>query len=302
MKALKSFPGARAVRRGFTLVEILAATAIMVVLMVLILGLTTNVLTVWNRSSGQLQANVEARVILDILSQDFVAAVLRNDNAEWIRSQPRTAGTVGDTPWPNTWLMFYSPVLDPPDDDNNPSTPVVGDICAVSYFPAHQNPFDGTQTNPNIYALCRGLKSPAATFNGPITNEVFDLSSYWSGQAERDDVESFLAGNIVRFQVSFTYRTSGAKPPGGWPATSVGDTVRFFDGEWLFPGKPANFEEMLWIDVTITSLSDEGQAVMLAAQNGLNQYDPAVASDFREIVDLYGQTFTRRIDLISSPL
>ena len=52
-------------RSAFTLIEIMVASVIMVVMVGLVIQITSEVLKVWNRSSGKLSANAEARIALD---------------------------------------------------------------------------------------------------------------------------------------------------------------------------------------------------------------------------------------------
>ena len=44
-------------KKAFTLIEIMVATVIMVILVGLVIQITSEVLKVWNRSSGKLSAN-----------------------------------------------------------------------------------------------------------------------------------------------------------------------------------------------------------------------------------------------------
>ena len=56
-------------QNAFTLIEIMVATVVMVVLTGLVIQITSEVLKVWNRSSGKLSANAEARIAMDLLTQ-----------------------------------------------------------------------------------------------------------------------------------------------------------------------------------------------------------------------------------------
>ena len=64
-----------AAKRAFTLIEIMVATVIMVVLVGLVIQITSEVLKVWTRSSGKLSANAEARIAMDLITQDLETAV-----------------------------------------------------------------------------------------------------------------------------------------------------------------------------------------------------------------------------------
>jgi prepilin-type N-terminal cleavage/methylation domain-containing protein len=77
-------PLLRAGPRGFTLLELLIAAAITVVLAVTIAGVINNVSTVWNRSSGRLSAEAQARYALDQLTLDLQGALFRDDANTWL--------------------------------------------------------------------------------------------------------------------------------------------------------------------------------------------------------------------------
>ena len=64
--------------RAFTLIEILVASSVMVVLVGIVAYITGSVMNSWNRSSGKLSSNAEARLALDLLTQDLEAAVERS--------------------------------------------------------------------------------------------------------------------------------------------------------------------------------------------------------------------------------
>ena len=71
-------------RKAFTLIELLVAitvTALMVGMMITILS---NVLNSWNRSTATLTSGNQARALLDQISTDLQAAVLRRDGNAWL--------------------------------------------------------------------------------------------------------------------------------------------------------------------------------------------------------------------------
>jgi prepilin-type N-terminal cleavage/methylation domain-containing protein len=93
-------------RAGFTIVELLVATAVTALLAALVLTVVTNVLNLWERSTGRLTANSQARFVLDQLGADFEGMVFRQDGRRWFRADIWDSGT---TPPPNCGWEESSP-------------------------------------------------------------------------------------------------------------------------------------------------------------------------------------------------
>ncbi len=106
------FPPPRVGRTGFTLVELLVASAITVVLAGLMIAILTQVSTTWARASGGLVASQQAELALEVLAQDLQSAVLRRDGRVWLLAtvQPDQsgAGDIGGT------LARWSPAVGKP--------------------------------------------------------------------------------------------------------------------------------------------------------------------------------------------
>lgn len=71
-------------KSGFTIIELLVASAVTAILAGLMLTITMNVTNAWTRSSGTLSANSQAQMVLDTLAQDLQGAVHRNDGNVWL--------------------------------------------------------------------------------------------------------------------------------------------------------------------------------------------------------------------------
>lgn len=81
-------------RSGFTLVELLAASAITVVVAGIMLAVLTQVSRTWARASGGLTAMQQGEQALDLLARDMQAAVLCRDGRVWLAAtiQPDQSG------------------------------------------------------------------------------------------------------------------------------------------------------------------------------------------------------------------
>lgn len=86
--------------RGFTLVELLVAVGVTATVIALMLSVTMSTLTLWNQSTGHLQSANSARQVLDAITSDLQAAILRRDTNAWLvatlqRDQTATQGDTG---------------------------------------------------------------------------------------------------------------------------------------------------------------------------------------------------------------
>lgn len=69
---------------GFTLVEVLVASAITVMLAALVLGVITSTLRFWTRAQARFASDVEAMLVLDQLERDLQAACGQDSGRTWL--------------------------------------------------------------------------------------------------------------------------------------------------------------------------------------------------------------------------
>ncbi|WOO43388.1 prepilin-type N-terminal cleavage/methylation domain-containing protein [Rubellicoccus peritrichatus] len=312
--------------QGFTLVEIMAATGIMLVIILLVLTLTTNVLSSWTRSSGQLSTNFEARVALDLLTSDLESVVIRNRPINWVQLDYQRVEDIDDSPV----LYFFAPALERPRKKEN-GDDILGDVCAISYRLDFDNPFIAGQQNAGnqpvpTYGLYRSVVDAENTFNhalsianikAPGSNTIRSnatLKAYWDGDAINSDgvgiaqeviaengreanirdwvlsSGNFLSQNVADFQVVFWFRDQNGI------LRSVDPPERLIYADQLYLSDDgSNFREqpgarLEYVDVSLTILSREGASAL--------NLDPSVNYD--DAVQQYGEVFTRRINLMSS--
>lgn len=148
-------------RSAFTLIEIMVATAVMVILVGLVIQITNEVLKVWNRSSGKLSANSEARLAMEFLTQDLEAAVFRDNGMQWLRVEgPVDAGDAYANQ--TVALKLFAPALDRPKKDAA-GNDIPGDICGIAYRLAFKEAYEDSDTK--VYALYRNIVDSRTTFN-----------------------------------------------------------------------------------------------------------------------------------------
>ena len=289
-------------RSAFTLIEIMVASVIMVILTGLVIQITSEVLKVWNRSSGKLSANAEVRIALEFLTQDLETAVLRNNDKQWFRVEapidpggPYTDQTVA--------LKLFSPALD---RDQS----VSGDICAVGYQLDFGPAYEGAEDN--VYALYRKIVNPEVTFNsvmGSSGDSVQDslVGGQWDSIVDKPERANYLAGNILEFKV-FLCTDDGTGADNFINAEDTTDTTLRLDGkDYAFGINPNNpdtavieiTDQLLYAEVHLKAISDEGLQ-LLQRFDDIGAFDKyKTASD---IVTEHGQTFIRRVNFLARPL
>ena len=291
-------------RSAFTLIEIMVASVIMVILTGLVIQITSEVLKVWNRSSGKLSANAEVRIALEFLTQDLETAVLRNNNKQWLRVEapidpggPYTDQTVA--------LKLFSPALD---RDQS----VSGDICAVGYRLDYGPAYEGAEDN--VYALYRKIVNPEVTFNSVMGSSGVPLQDsleggQWESIVDQPERANYLAGNILEFKVFLCIDDgTGADIFINVRDKNNDNPVMILDGNnYAFGSNPKNpdttvieiTDQLLYAEVHLKVISDEGLQ-LLQRFDEVGPFDKYKAAS--NIVTEHGQTFIRRVNFLARPL
>ncbi len=274
--------------RAFTLIEVLVASSVMVILVGIVAYIAGSVMDSWNRSSGKLSANAEARLVLDVVARDLETAVLRNNGMQWLRIEG-PAGLAADAPYDTSGsvvLKLFTPVLDRQGDDG---------LCAVAYKLEYKSTYTG---GPLTYALYRrvvnsedtltdylssGYEDPTdgATVQGSLGGDGIGAAD-WSAATITNDV-NYLAGNIVEFKV-LIYDSSQTQPRNG-------DANNAVDDDYIFGGTDSNAGTNipLYADIILTVMTDQGiQLLNNIAQN-------LVTDDPDAVVTQNSETLIRRV-------
>jgi prepilin-type N-terminal cleavage/methylation domain-containing protein len=198
------------VRRGFTLVELLVASAIMVMIVLVVVKVAVDTMTAYDKVVADLSAQSEGRAVLDNLERDLNTAMLRPDGRCWMEIiAPGAPGapTGFGNKVPNVpadlqpILMFFASPADRPKfvpgSTTIPREPIRGDLCAVSYRMGLRSPFDMPgELIQQVYSIQRTLIDPQSTFQealphltvptGPLNAVTSGVpSTYWYGTARR---------------------------------------------------------------------------------------------------------------------
>jgi type II secretory pathway pseudopilin PulG len=296
-------------KRAFTLIEIMVATVIMIVLVGLVIQITSEVLKVWTRSSGKLAANAEARIAMDMITQDLETAVFRNNGQQWLRVEAPLEDDYSESINPNTdrdqtvGLKLFSPALD------RPSGP--GDICAIGYRLKYKQSY---LNGPDVYALYRMIVDPEMTFDDylgtgdanadPATSPQATLDAGSSADWTDDSItldENYLVSNIVEFKVLiYELDTSGASSVAKL-VNADKDTYEL-NAHYAYGGKTEagvmSTNQLLYADIILTVVSDTGlEMLKLIADPEVN-----IPESAEDVVTLHGDTFIRRVNFMAHPL
>ncbi|MEO0795055.1 MAG: prepilin-type N-terminal cleavage/methylation domain-containing protein [Verrucomicrobiota bacterium] len=317
-------------KRAFTLIEVLAATGIMTVVILVVLTMTTNVVSVWNKSAGKLSSNFEGRVALKSMEADLQSLVLRSRPAvNWLQIQwerPNT-GSGPTVPYSFPTIYMVTRAMDRPQYRSTGET-ITGRTNTVVYKLAYQNPITGSTNNTAfpapMFALYRFVIDAENTFRF-VTNSVSNgdfqaavagthLSTTVGGSrfVNEDGVEidignldesvltreNFLSANVVDFEVTIFFRDNAGNLQEINPAkTSPNGTTNFLIGSTstgdfalVNNGRPEPNARVEFIDVTLSVLSEEGVGVVTN--------DPSV--DWDDLLAQYSTTFTRRINVMAN--
>ena len=287
----------RRAKRAFTLIEIMVATAIMVILVGLVIQITSQVLNVWTRSSGRLTALASARIAMELITQDLETAVFRNNDMSWLYAKNDALPVLGGTT--NTVsLRLFSPALDRPEGP--------GDICAIAYQLRFANPITGDDSGDDrLFVLYRRIIDPQTTFDSLMgvgnQENITDESATWGnwasgGGGNNIGPDDYLVSNIASFEIQFHVEDDAT--PGGTLVTNGDGTI--FGGPRATVGAGAAnaagpFQRPLaYADIRLTVLSDEGAEIL--------QNLDLTGSTLDEVLLEHSQVFYRRVYFPSRPI
>jgi type II secretory pathway pseudopilin PulG len=328
-------------KSAFTLIEIMVATVVMVVLTGLVIQITSEVLKVWNRSSGKLAANANARVAMDLLAQDLESAVFRNNGLQWLRSEKDTTRLNTNT----VSLKLFSSALDRPNPPNGVDE--AGDICAIAYQLDRRDPVTGSSDmrdgyDNRLWILYRMVVPPAITFEHllgapeqdelPSTNKSDEVSQW------RDSVNSpydydfsytaethYLVSNIVSFDIDFYVEDDGnittlnivsGDAPGTSFDTRYGcgldndqDNVSLSNGatvgphayNWVVSPSPQQLAYRKPLSYATIRLTVLSDQGAQMLQN-IESDDIFIPETVEDVIRMHGETYIRRVNLSGGAL
>ena len=220
-------------RRGFTLIEVLVATAIMVIIVLAVVTIASDTFKAYDRAVANLTTQSEARSVLDAMEGDFQTAVMRRDGRCWMEvilpggsgsNMPAGTTTLGDLqPEDHPIVMLFASPLDRPrwvpSAAAGTRTALKGDVCAIAYRFGQSSPFDSPgEKIQQIYGVYRTIIDSENTYANAmplILSSVPLVSSgtksypvdYWGSSRTFHNYDKPLA-NDSRVLMNFNYNTS----------------------------------------------------------------------------------------------
>lgn len=168
----------RAARPGFTLIEIMVATAISVFLVVGVVQIASSSITAYNNAMSVVSTTAVSRQVLDTLESDIQSAVLRNDGNVWMECisennpDPSTKGNF-DAGACQALYLFSTPTdrdRFKPGATGAARVEYAGDVCAVRYRVMNDTPLPtGLSTTDKAYCLNRLIVNSEDTFKNILT-------------------------------------------------------------------------------------------------------------------------------------
>ncbi len=291
--------------KAFTLIEVLVASAVMVILVGIVAYIASSVMSTWNRSSGKLSANAEARLALDIIAQDLETAVLRNNGMQWLCVEG-PAGFKPGAPFTasnSVVLKLFAPPIDRESGDG---------ICAIAYKLEYEPAYTG---GPSTYALYRMVVSPTNTLNNYLSSGYDDPTdsktvqgsltgdgrnpATWDGDTITNET-NYLAGNIVEFKVLIYDSSQTASQPRNGTANNVVDSNYRYGGS----DSNAGADVPIYADIILTAVTDEGAELLKTRTiNGSSErMIDLAAKSANDVVLQHGKTLIRRVNFKSDPI
>jgi type II secretory pathway pseudopilin PulG len=302
-------------RQGFTILELLVASAVSIILLGLFLTVSTNILDAWSSSRDSLSSNAKARIVLDTLATDLESAILRSDQGVWLacdllESTATSGRWESSSPQKPTggqslqidfkdltlsaedyrfgvsgsWICFFASPADAAQSGNS------GDINAVAYQLIRRKPHSRSSDADESYNLYRSVVPADHTLDEVVEDggyyiDAFDGASY-EGQAgeiiaPRND-SSLLARDVVDFGIAFYTLDGSGRNRASYPSSS---------GQKYFrvprDGLPTSAE------IFVRILEEEGAKRLNAFERGLI---PTEDPDFwwNTVIE-FSSVYTRRI-------
>lgn len=167
-------------KKGFTLLEVLVSSAILLVLILLLLGMGDGASKIWRDGEGRREAQRELRASLQIITEDLHSAVITT-NTESLEISKSEEG--------RPQSLFF--LVSHPSDRRH--SEIKGDLCATGYFLAEDPKEIGCT---NLYRFHATGESVAKALEDDSLEELYREASPTNASTTE-----LLARNIVALRI-----------------------------------------------------------------------------------------------------
>lgn len=223
-----------AIKRGFTLMELMVAMAITTIIVTVLVSITSIALDTWNRSRSELRASRQAKSMIDSMARDFESLVTRRGNtSEWLSAKVdkdlNNLGNKNITSSNASELVFFTAATDRYAGQIGSSTDLGGDVSCVAYQLKYRDPISATGSAKfETFVLNRLLVDPKPTFDELLgktdsTNPAKSLDKVFDAKYATDlaKPENFVCENIYQFTITFHVQVTTVPATTTTPATVV---------------------------------------------------------------------------------
>ncbi len=308
---------------AFTLIELLLAITLTAMFTVFLATWTLNAGHLYRGSTSLLDRSSRARLVMDLLTQDFQTALIRqrddetwlaidvlsdsSNSGRWITAPGEKPG--GDSlelsPQPNRdtdsidpsdyrfgqagmWLRFFCMPQDRDVFTQKSDTP--GDINAVGWQIIRTRPSPGAPDDTAGYQLFRTVVRADRTFDEGYHIDQYkgSTSSGEPGELKKPGEDSLVCGQVVDMGVIVMQRNEGGKLVEGFPNRDTSLPPLANNKRYRAPqdGMPVR------LDVYVRVLSQFGARELRAREQ-----DHMEPDDWWHVVDRDGRIFMRSVNL-----
>jgi len=233
-------------RRAFTLIELMVATAISLIIVLGVVQIATYAINAYDTTMSLVSTTAVSRQVLDTLESDVQSAVIKNDGNVWMEcltGNPDLSGTTNVDRGACKTLIFFSTPIDR--DRFKPSGSMTGagrvewkgDVCAVRYRMDNANPLPtvlaADVTKDRAFTLNRVVVNPEDTFNQVLNRSADTTNSQTlpqilgsitmdSGTPSARSIQAnspadIFTMNVVAMTPIFVFkRTDATRTPANW--------------------------------------------------------------------------------------
>lgn len=193
--------------QGFTLIELMAAMAITMIIVLILATVTKVSLTTYQQSRSELRAERQAKAMLEVMGRDLEAIIIRKGGLEeWLSVDATQAPeSKFNKSVSSSNFYFFTAATDRYDGKSKPQDGNKGDISAVAYRLAFKDPISNELgANFPSFIFYRQLANPDSTFEKVLgksdVKQAFD--SLYS-QEKIEDSKNYVCENIFQYTVTF---------------------------------------------------------------------------------------------------